>query len=105
MSGTEIAWKSVVNYFNYLILTSVPWETTLKIDALGKGEGWPHRQFSNISRKIGLIKLSNIYKPRKIGLIKLSIIPGSHFACSSPSTPYYSYDLIECTMKEVDLVP
>jgi len=54
VAGTEISWKPVVNYFNYLILTSMPWETTLKIDALGKGrggEGWLHRLFSNISRE------------------------------------------------------
>ena len=71
MAGTEIACMEV-NYFNYLILTSRPWETTLKIDASlkwgGAGEGL--RTWSNISREIGLIKLS---KPRK-KLIKLSII-------------------------------
>ena len=59
MAGTEIACMEV-NYFNYLMLTSVPWETTLKIDASGKGEWWRHRPFSKIIREIGLIKLSNI---------------------------------------------
>ena len=38
VAGTEVACMEV-NYFNYLILTPMPWETALKIDASGNGEG------------------------------------------------------------------